>query len=245
MSTDLEARITAALTTDIASADIAALITETEGAVTQAEATAEAERKKALDPVVSPDATKAREAMQAAEFRRDRLRTLSPRLQMRLRQVRAEEELARWLPQHEAAKARRDALAEKLCELYVPFSNEFLALGLEIEKADAEVRRVNAAKPDEGASGKLLLSVEEQARGREAFKMGYLQIMKDVRLPAWEGSPTQVWPPHRPLDAASIVGRTPGDPRLYTDRWYEVGEERAQARADALAREAQTWRRGP
>jgi hypothetical protein len=104
--------------------------------------------------------------MQAAEFSRDRLRTVLPCLQQRRQQVLAEEELARWLPQYEAAKAQRDALAEKLREVYVPFINEFLTLGLEIENADAEVRRVNAAKPDEGASGKLLVSVEEHARGR-------------------------------------------------------------------------------
>ncbi len=33
-----------------------------------------------------------------------------------------------------AAKARRDTLAAKWRELCVPFINEFLALGLEIEK---------------------------------------------------------------------------------------------------------------
>jgi hypothetical protein len=133
-----------------------------------------------------------------------------------------------------------------LREAYVPFINEFLTLGLEIENADVEVRRVNAKKPDvEGASGKWLDSVEEHARGREAFKMGNLQIIKDVRLPPWQGSPTQVWPPYRPFDAASVMPVSFADPRLYTNRWYEVGEERAKARADAAAQEAKTRRRGP
>ncbi len=46
--------------------------------------------------------------------------------------------------------------------------------------------------------------------------------MKDVRLPKWEGSPVPVWPPYRPLDPALITPVPPGDPRLYTSRWYEV-----------------------
>ena len=78
MSTpSLEKRIAAALMgNDATSADLATLSADTEAAIIQAEATAEAERAKALDPVVSPDASKAREAMQAAEFSRDRLRTV-------------------------------------------------------------------------------------------------------------------------------------------------------------------------
>ena len=72
----LESRIATALTaTEIKSSNLATLIAETETAITTADKTAEEERTKALDPIASPDATKAREAMQAAEFSRDRLRT--------------------------------------------------------------------------------------------------------------------------------------------------------------------------
>jgi predicted transcriptional regulator len=86
MSTpSLEKRIAAALVgDDVSSTDLAALVAETEAAFSQAEATAEAERTKALDPALSPDARAAREAMQSAEFSRDRLRTVLPRLQARL-----------------------------------------------------------------------------------------------------------------------------------------------------------------
>jgi hypothetical protein len=74
MSTSsLEKRIAAALGGDDAtSADLATLFAETEAAVNQADATAETERAKALDPALSPDAKAAREAMQSAEFSRDR-----------------------------------------------------------------------------------------------------------------------------------------------------------------------------
>jgi hypothetical protein len=95
MST-LERRIAAALTSDIPSADIAALVAETEAAISQVEAAAEAEREMALDPLASPDAAKARTAMEDAAFTRDRLRTVLPRLQERLQQVQAAEYAARW-----------------------------------------------------------------------------------------------------------------------------------------------------
>ncbi len=51
---------------EIASADLTILISETENAINKADETAKAERANALDPVLSPDATAAREAMQAA-----------------------------------------------------------------------------------------------------------------------------------------------------------------------------------
>jgi hypothetical protein len=129
-------KIASALADDISSGDLAALISETEAAIAKADATADEERTKALDPVLSPDATSAREAMQAAEFARDRLRTVLPRLQNRLREVQLEEEFARWLPRRNAAMARRDELAAKLREVYPPFIQAIVPLLLEIEEVD-------------------------------------------------------------------------------------------------------------
>ena len=42
--------------------------------------------------------------------------------------------------------------AVKRGDCYIPF-NEFVPLLLEVEEADAEVRRVNAAAPRDGATG--------------------------------------------------------------------------------------------
>src|SRR5262249_44056888 len=110
----LEQRLASALASEINSSGLAELISETEAAITQADEVAREERAKALDPVLSPDATAARAAMQTAEFTCERLRTVLPRLQKRLDEVFAEEELARWLPRQQALKARRDELAAKL-----------------------------------------------------------------------------------------------------------------------------------
>ena len=87
MSTTLEQRIATALSSDTTSDVIALLITEIETAIVAADKAAEAEREKALDPLASPDAAKARTAMEDAAFVRDRLRTVLPRLQSRLQQV--------------------------------------------------------------------------------------------------------------------------------------------------------------
>ena len=116
MNNVLEKQIATALIADTTSADLAALIAEAETAINQADATANAERTKALDPVLSPDAKAARETMAAAEFDRDRLHTLLPRLQQRLQQVQAAEYAARWDADFEQVERRRDELAQEYAE---------------------------------------------------------------------------------------------------------------------------------
>lgn len=152
MNTTLEKSIAAALSGDITSTDLAALIAETEAAITEADATAKAEQEKALDLLASPDPDKARAAMEDAAFIRERLRGALPRLQARLNEVHKDEEFTSWLPQREAAKARRDELAAKLGELYLPFVQSIVPLLHEIENADHEIWRVNQAAPDKAKS---------------------------------------------------------------------------------------------
>jgi hypothetical protein len=176
--------------------------------------------------------------MQAAEFARERLRALLPRLQARAIEVAEAEEFAHWLPQQQAAEANRDKLAVKLSELYLPFVDAMVPLLHEIEKADHEIWQVNQAAPYKAkCEGYFLHTVEEQARGPSARQLRDLQIMKHLRLPNWEGSELPVWPPHRPPDPAVIAPMLGGDPRLYTDRWQEVQQEQAQAAAELIERE--------
>ncbi len=58
----LEQKIAAALTGNVTSSSLAALIAKTEAAITQADATVSAERERALDPTLSPDGKAARES---------------------------------------------------------------------------------------------------------------------------------------------------------------------------------------
>ncbi len=61
--------------------------------------------------------------------------------------------------------------------------------------------------------------------------------MKNLRLPDWDGAELPVWPPHRPPDLVAIAPVLGGDPRLSTDRWWEVKQEQARAAAERAARE--------
>jgi hypothetical protein len=218
-NTTLEKRIASALADEIASTDLTVLITETETAINKADDIAKAERTNALDPVLSPDATAAREALQAAEFARDRLRNVLPRLQSRLREVYQEEEFARWLPRRNAAMARRDELASKLGEVYPSFVQRIVPLLFEIEEVDREIRLLNVDAPYKAKNdGVLLDSVEHAARGASALQLRHLQIMKDLRLPNWEGAEIPLWPPYRPPNPA-VFTPVGGDPRLYAGDW--------------------------
>jgi small ligand-binding sensory domain FIST len=75
-TTALEKKIASRLAcSDVAtSADVMELIGETEQAIVAADKVVEAEQAKALDLVKSPDANKARAAMEEVAFARDRLR---------------------------------------------------------------------------------------------------------------------------------------------------------------------------
>src|SRR6187551_2775577 len=88
------------------------------------------------------------------------------------------------------------------------------------------LRIVDALNVVEHGGPRLVPASIELARcsfRREAFNMGYLTIMKDVRLPAWERSLIQVWPPHRPFDAASVMPVSHGDPRLLQTAGTKLG----------------------
>jgi hypothetical protein len=197
----LESRIAAALAGPVTSAVLAALVRETEMAIGAADKDAKEARERALDPVASPDPTKAREAMEAAEFARDRLKTVFPRLQSCFDKVSAQETYDAWIVEYERVKQFRDAAADELKAIYLPFLAAMTDLLLKVEIIDAEVRRINAAKPYHAAAangdGRHLREVELEARGLES--LGHtLSILKDMRLPKWERAELPAWPPHRP-----------------------------------------------
>ena len=147
MSATLEQRIAAALAGDIHSSALATLIAETEAATTAAEEAAIKSREQALDPIASPDPTKARAAMEQASFTRDRLRNVLPRLRERFEQVCLDEEYAAWLPQYEAIKAKRDAAHAKFRTAFTAFVADIVPQMARFEQINAETSRVSAAKP--------------------------------------------------------------------------------------------------
>ena len=143
---DLEHRIASALTDDaVTTAALSELIQETDAAIIAADATAESERAKALDPTLSPDPKAAREAMQTAEFARDRLRTVLPRLQKRYERVASAERKAAWVEQYDAIKAEHDVAVAELRNLYPKVVSELVELLSRNRELDARVRVVMQA----------------------------------------------------------------------------------------------------
>jgi hypothetical protein len=230
----LEQKIASALADDsITSTVLAELITEVEIGIVAADKAAEEEREKALDPIASPDAVKARTALADAEFRRDRLRNVLPRLQQRFSEVEAHERYERWVVDYEQVKAEHDGLVQELRETYPAIEEKLTELLLRIETGDREAKRVNSEKPfdakEANGDGRWLLETELVARGLDHFRIHDLQIMRDLKLPQFEAGAQLAWPPHRPIDWSSVapVVRHPGAD------WAVEREERARAtRAD-------------
>jgi hypothetical protein len=213
----LEQRIAAALAdNDIDSSVLAMLIAETEAATADADKAAIQAREQALDPITSPDPTKARAAMEAAAFTRDRLRTVLPRLQQHFKEVSSQEEYTRWVAGYEAIKIKRDAAAAELRTIYPEFASKLVDLLLRIEVVDREVERVRSAKPfdakEANGDGRWLLETELTARGLDHFGVYDHRILKDLQLPSFSEPTKLAWPPHRPIDWSVVtpVFRHPG-----------------------------------
>ena len=160
----LEKRIADALNNNIAAIDLAALITETEAAITQA---ATAERREAFDPTLSPDPTAARAAMDEAEFMCNRLQTMLPRLEAKLVEVEAQEYLARWKADRDHVEKLKDAAAQRFTK-YPELVAKLVDLFREAEQVDKDVSRVNAAAP--AGPHRHLKGVELTARGIEKLQ---------------------------------------------------------------------------
>ena len=190
----LEQRIADALSDpQAASTDLLELIGETEQAVIEAERLAQSERRKALDPIASPDSAKAEQVVWAAELRRDRLRSFLSRLCQRYDEVEQAKRITRWEANHDAVKAKRDAVAKELVELYPNLSAQLFDLFRRARAIDEECSRVNADAPT--SEHRRLLEVELTARKLESFSGYEPSIIEAVKLPDWPHSGRMAWPP--------------------------------------------------
>jgi hypothetical protein len=234
MSGDLETRIAAALTEQTASSDLAALLHETEAAIAKAEATAETEREKGLDPIASPDATVALATVVAAEFARDRLRRVLPRLEARLEQVETQEYRARWRARYEEVEERRDALAAELRELYPKLASTIAELFVRVDVADREISEVNQASPP--GLGLHLREVELEARDIDRFTTAAPSIANGLRLPVFDVGQELLWPQRRAFDP-DWLAPAPYD-RRYSADWWRVKQEAASAKEEQDKHEA-------
>ena len=223
---------------DVKSSDLSALIERTEAATVEVDQAAEIVRNKALDPVQSPDPKAAREAMVAADFDRDRLCTLVPRLHERLQQVQAAEYAARWEADFEQVEGRHNELAQEYAATYPSLVAVLVDLFERIEVIDKEVSRINGSAPS--GEHRRLLQVELVARGLNNFSRTTPPIPKGVQLVDWSASDQLIWPPPQPsigvLYAMSMVPQR--DPR-YSNNWAAAVQEDNVRRAANEARWAE------
>ena len=216
--TTLEHEIVAALAdANISSNDLSSLIERTEAAIPEADQAAETARSMALDPALSPDAKAAREAMAAAEFARDRLKTLLPRLQARYQEVQAQEYLAQWRADYEALKITRDALAAELREVYPVFEAKINDLFTRITANDAELSRLHQAR--QAGVALHLLGAELVARDLERFTTVHPSIAQELKLPTFAPGQRFAWPPQSSLAAAFAMSMVPMHDPHYTADW--------------------------
>jgi hypothetical protein len=199
---------------------------ETEIAAAAADKTAEEEREKALDPLASPNAAKARAATEDAAFASDRLHTVLPRLQARLADVQAAEYAARWEPDFEQVQARRDELAQEYATTYPRLLAQLVDLFGRAQAVDKEISRINGSAPT--GEHRRLLGVELTARDLECFTTANPSIALAVQLPDFERSAVLAWPPPKPSMAVQVAtSMTYGSHP--SANWWEESKERAQA----------------
>lgn len=187
---------------------LADLVDETKAAIVTAENDASIAKAVALDPLASPDPVSARATMEDAQFRADRLHSLLPRLQERPTEVGDHEEYSKWRAQFDPLAPKVETAAARLKSMYTRFTAELVPLLAEIEKLDAEVSRVLAAKPyhirTASNDGCYLRSVELTARGLDNFGIGGHEIMK-MEMPDWQHPSKQAWPPERHIDYSHVI----------------------------------------
>lgn len=229
---NLEKRIVAALSDEISSKNLAALIAETGTAIAAAEEAAEAERTKALDPIASPNAIKAKAAMERAAFARDRLHTLLPRLRTQHHHVAARERAAAWSADYEQVKAKLDVAAQEFAERFPAMVTQMVDLFRRAEEVDKEVARINGSAPYD--QHRRLCEVELTARRLNRFTRDSPSMVGRVQLPDPEHADRMVWPPPKvPLGVqiASSMTLAPGP----AGDWAAGIEARAQDRRDESA----------
>jgi hypothetical protein len=187
--------------------------------------------------------------MAAAEFDRDRLHTLLPRLQERLQQIQAAEYAARWEADFEQVEARCNELVQEYAATYPRLVAQLVDLFERIEAADKEVSRINGSAPS--CEHRRLRQVELVARGLKAFSRSVPAISKTVQLCDWADSERLIWPPQQPPIAALYAMSTapPHNPRYTADWAAEVEKDNvrraateARWAADEAARQAEAKR---
>jgi len=138
---ELEARIASALAEDAKSDDVRSVLADVEAAAKAAEAAAEGARSRALNPLAE-DVIAARQTMDDAAFKRDRLAEAARRLAQRVGALKAREADCRRRAELERVLAQRNRLAEEMARMVEPIV-QIAHLVSRIDACDREIRSLN------------------------------------------------------------------------------------------------------
>ena len=196
---DLDARIAAAFADGAKSNDVTTLIKDAEHGAASASDGAERARNHALDPTLSSSELKdARECMEEAAFKRDRVQAALGKLRERLAQLKDQEENARRQVAYDKAEAVRDELAKELADLYPVFAQKLAELLVRVVINDRELDYINNHALPKGADR--LLVAELKARGLSGFVVNSIEmprITDQLHLPPWQPRSSYLWPPRK------------------------------------------------
>lgn len=197
MKANLEERIADAITDNLSSGALAALLAEVDDADAAARKTREAASQAALDPATRPAAVAAaRKAMEDAEFSSRRLEIAKTKLAELQSEAAARERSDANAVEYAATVAERDQLAADLRKEYPELAARIVGLIERIEANDARIIAANQTR-----SGPWVRSAEAVARNAppnwEARADGALLKLSSIRLPRFEsvgGNHGYLWP---------------------------------------------------
>jgi hypothetical protein len=232
----LEQRISDALQPDtaITSADLAALIEETEVGI------AKAEREGTVDQTLSLDPKAARQAIEDAAFAADRLRLLLSKLQVRYQQACEAARVEEYEAEAQVLDEESIQLAQELRETYPPAQNKLSDLFTRIA---AHRQRISALHQRRPAGVQSVRDPELIARNLEGFDRERPSLLADVHLLDWTNG-RETWPPRRPPMAAAFAAAVPAyDNRRFSADWAQDNDRRAAAQRAEQQRVADYYAR--
>lgn len=184
----LRQRVVDALTKPTTAAELRSCIAHTQADLGRCEREKSGAEAKAVDPLATDeDATEGKRICLSLGFDIERLRASQTRLEARLVEVADDEAEEGRRAAYDAVLVKRDAVAEKLKEVYPRAVGELGATLRELLAVELKVREVNANKPRGAAH---VVSAEEKARGVMGINTagGPWSVVSRVHMPAAFGS---------------------------------------------------------
>lgn len=200
----LDDRIADAFDSEMTAAALAELLREVEETSEAAKAESKAASTLALDPRLRPaDVADARQKMQDADFRSNRLDVAADQLKTLLEAAQRREAAVARAAEYAAAKAERDQLVKDLAA-YETHAAAIVDLLERVSRNQSRLKKANAARDAE----EWIFSAEMIARGAErefgiTIDTRLPDLCRAVKLPRFKRDPDSIhgyaWPPKSAL----------------------------------------------